>query len=169
MAPIRLLNVNTFEVKDTYSLSEQAFHSHTAHADAEIKYGIVSHKWLMPNSQEVQFDDLRDPTSRSTAQEEKRSGFAKIIQTCELAKAQGLKYIWLDTCCINKTNPTEIQESINSMYQWYQEAQVCFVYLAGTDAVDTWVSMKRDEWFTRYVLSILFEIYLRLFILLNLS
>lgn len=165
MAPIRLLDVDTFEVKDSYSLAEQAFHPHTANADAEIKYGIVSHKWLTPNSREVQFDDLRDAASRSTAKEKKRTGFAKITETCELAKARGLQYIWLDTCCINKTNPTEVQESINSMYSWYQEARVCFVYLAGTNAVDTLVSIKRDEWFTRSVLSLLVQICLELLII----
>lgn len=42
----------------------------------------------------------------------------------------GLSYVWVDTCCIDKTNPTELSIATNSMYQWYQDANVCFAYLS---------------------------------------
>ena len=43
---------------------------------------------------------------------------------------QGCQWVWIDTCCIDKRSSAELAESINSMYMWYQRAQVCFVYLA---------------------------------------
>lgn len=33
-------------------------------------------------------------------------------------------------CCIDKTNSAELSEAINSMYRWYKQAKVCYVYLA---------------------------------------
>ena len=37
--------------------------------------------------------------------------------------------IFTQTCCIDKTSSAELQESINSMYKWYKESQICLVYL----------------------------------------
>ena len=38
-----------------------------------------------------------------------------------------IRYIWMDTLCIDKTNSTELDMSIRSMYRWYSSAS--FVYL----------------------------------------
>ncbi|EKJ69831.1 hypothetical protein FPSE_09988 [Fusarium pseudograminearum CS3096] len=38
--------------------------------------------------------------------------------------------IWVDTCCIDKSSSAELQESINSMYRWYLESDVCYAYLS---------------------------------------
>uniref|UniRef100_A0A0B7KPX0 Heterokaryon incompatibility domain-containing protein n=1 Tax=Bionectria ochroleuca TaxID=29856 RepID=A0A0B7KPX0_BIOOC len=42
----------------------------------------------------------------------------------------GLQYFWIDTCCIDKSNHTELHEAINSMFRWYQNADRCYVFLA---------------------------------------
>jgi hypothetical protein len=36
----------------------------------------------------------------------------------------------IDTCCIDKTNSSELSEAINSMFAWYRRAAVCYAYLA---------------------------------------
>jgi hypothetical protein len=41
-----------------------------------------------------------------------------------------LDYVWIDTCAIEKTNSVELSEAVNSMYRWYQEAAVCYAFLA---------------------------------------
>lgn len=46
------------------------------------------------------------------------------------ACSDGLKYIWIDSCCIDKTSSSELAESINSMFRWYEESEVCYVYLS---------------------------------------
>jgi hypothetical protein len=56
----------------------------------------------------------------------------------KLAKSEGIDYIWVDACCIDKSSSSELEEAINSMYQWYQWAVVCYVYLA--DVVETDIS-----------------------------
>ncbi len=41
----------------------------------------------------------------------------------------GVRYIWIDTCCIDKSSSAELSEAINSMYRWYEESVVCYAYL----------------------------------------
>ncbi|KAH7083876.1 hypothetical protein FB567DRAFT_425731, partial [Paraphoma chrysanthemicola] len=54
-----------------------------------------------------------------------------------------------DWCCIDKSSSSELSESINSMFQWYQNAEVCYVYLADL-ATDSDVSRNSlCRWFTR--------------------
>ncbi|OQV09282.1 hypothetical protein CLAIMM_13417 [Cladophialophora immunda] len=60
---------------------------------------------------------------------EKRAGYEKVRKTCEIAAADGFDYVWIDTCCIDKKSSAELSEAINSMYRWYQEAALCYVYL----------------------------------------
>ncbi|CAK7241248.1 MAG: hypothetical protein STHCBS139747_002708 [Sporothrix thermara] len=90
------------------------------------KYAILSHTW--EDKQEVTLQDMA-----SVYLADKR-GHAKIERTCELAREHGYEWAWIDTCCIDKTNNTELTESINSMFRWYQNAAVCFVYLADLNA-----------------------------------
>ena len=58
-----------------------------------------------------------------------RIGYSKIVNAAEQAQGQGCHYLWVDTCCIDKTSSAELQEAINSMYRWYRDAEVCIVYL----------------------------------------
>ncbi|KAH6653541.1 heterokaryon incompatibility protein-domain-containing protein, partial [Truncatella angustata] len=77
------------------------------------KYAILSHTWGPPD-QEVTFQDISDGTAASKRQ----------------TAADGLQYFWIDTCCIDKTSSAELTEAINSMFEWYREAQHCYVYLS---------------------------------------
>lgn len=115
------------------------------------KYAILSHRW---GAEEVAFKDLIDGTSKSM------TGYAKIQFCGEQAKRNGLQYFWVDTCCIDKSNAVELQEAINSMFRWYQNAVKCYVYLLDVStekrkASDsftecTWErAFRSSEWFTR--------------------
>ncbi|KAI4095251.1 MAG: hypothetical protein LQ339_007310 [Xanthoria mediterranea] len=84
-------------------------------------YAILSHTW---GDDEYLFGDRNNPDRRESA------GFNKIAGCCALAARQGYKYLWVDTCCIDKTSSAELTESINSMYRWYQDSRICYVYLA---------------------------------------
>ena len=59
----------------------------------------------------------------------KREGFSKIVNAAKLSKELGYRWIWCDTCCIDKSSSAELQEAINTMYRWYRESAVCLVYL----------------------------------------
>lgn len=72
-----------------------------------------------------------------------------------MAREAGLLYVWVDTCCIDKTSSAELTEAINSMFQWYKDAVVCYAWLAdllpGSSllAEDRNSSFKDCRWFTR--------------------
>jgi hypothetical protein len=60
-----------------------------------------------------------------------KSGYLRIKRFCEAAMNVGFEYGWVDTCCIDKMSSSEFSEAINSMYRWYRQAKVCYVYLSG--------------------------------------
>ena len=77
----------------------------------------------------------------------------KIQFSCAQAAKDGYGYIWVDTCCIDKSSSAELSEAINSMYKWYQNAEKCYAYLAdvptGADLWPKQSSFRRSRWFTR--------------------
>jgi hypothetical protein len=118
------------------------------------RYAALSHTWLT-DDEEVTFSDLK----RGTANQ-KAAGSHKIRFCGEQAAKDGLKYFWVDTCCIDKSSSAEIQEALCSMFLWYRNATKCYVYLADVkvpqDAVANqappypWESQFRScRWFTR--------------------
>lgn len=58
-----------------------------------------------------------------------KKGLQKVLDAAKLASSEGHDWIWIDTCCIDKTSSSELSEAINSMYRWYQGSEVCYVYL----------------------------------------
>lgn len=54
----------------------------------------------------------------------------KIKGICRIAREAGYRLVWIDSCCIDKTSSAELSEAINSMFEWYSEADVCYAYLA---------------------------------------
>jgi len=107
-------------------------------------YAILSHTW---GNEEVSYQDIQGSDAKL------KTGFDKIKRCCEIATSDGLKYAWIDTCCIDKTSSSELSEAINSMYRWYQEAMVCYAYLAdvvgeeGSQILEN--SFVDSRWFTR--------------------
>ncbi|KAI3327717.1 HET-domain-containing protein [Xylariaceae sp. AK1471] len=77
-----------------------------------------------------------------------RFGYWKILRTCLQARKDGLNYLWVDTNCIDKTSSAELSEAINSMYQWYRNASICYAYLSdvlGPDPAATGPSNGRPS------------------------
>ncbi|KAH6707609.1 hypothetical protein BKA61DRAFT_420165, partial [Leptodontidium sp. MPI-SDFR-AT-0119] len=115
------------------------------------RYAILSHRW---EAEEVTFKDLIDGTGKNKA------GYKKIRFCGEQAGRDGIQYFWVDTCCIDKTNNTELAEAINSMFCWYRDAAKCYVYLSdvpgSTSNTDNkshlvpWEpAFRESKWFTR--------------------
>jgi hypothetical protein len=71
------------------------------------RYTILSHTWGA-DIEEVIFRDLTDGTGKDKA------GYSKIQLCGEQARHNGLQYFWVDICCINKSNNTELADAINS-------------------------------------------------------
>ncbi|KAK4227741.1 HET domain-protein, partial [Podospora fimiseda] len=114
---MRLINGHTLKLKEFFG------------SEIPREYAILSHTW---EEEEVSFqeftqlphDDLR-----------KTKGFDKIERACKLALKSGIKWTWVDTCCIDKTSSAELTEAINSMYMWYANSAVCYAYLSDLEAI----------------------------------
>ncbi|KAH9914156.1 heterokaryon incompatibility protein-domain-containing protein [Epithele typhae] len=108
-----------------------------------VQYAILSHVW---RKSEQSFQDI------STAKKQARLS-PKIEQSCRHARLDGFAWIWIDTCCIDKTNSVELSEAINSMYRWYAGAAVCYAYLHDVDPFENpgapGSTFRLSIWFTR--------------------
>jgi hypothetical protein len=113
-----------------------------------LPYAILSHTW---GSEEVTFEDFTNGFDDS------KEGYGKIKFCGEQARRDNLKYFWVDTCCIKKSDNTELQYAINSMFRWYGNAVKCYVYLSDVpgllnadDPTQSWeLPFRKSRWFTR--------------------
>ena len=122
-------------------------------------YAILSHTWGAP-SDEVTFKDL---TGWSPFYKRK-PGWAKIKGCCRQAITDGIEYIWIDTCCLDRPSKASggspasdaaISDELQSMWEYYADASVCYVHLV--DVQDTPQTLHeapgsafcRSRWFTR--------------------
>ena len=135
-----------------YLLNTRTLELHQ-HLKAIPAYAILSHTWA---DDEVLFDDIATPLV------EHKAGYWKILKSCKQAQEDGLQWIWIDTCCIDKRSSAELSEAINSMYRYYWDAEICYAYLADANYVDddippkapeTWfvdiLNFRDSRWFTR--------------------
>ena len=124
----------------TYKLTLQYFND----PNTIPRYAILSHTW--EEFGELSLEDmLLDAKKRP-----RTSGYAKIKGACNIARRHGLKWIWIDTCCIDKSSSTELSEAINSMYRYYKSAKVCYVYLSDlSDRVNIRDRLRKCRWVTR--------------------
>ncbi|KAL8920427.1 MAG: hypothetical protein Q9172_004499 [Xanthocarpia lactea] len=149
---MRLLHVSTFRLE--------------SFIDEECPpYALLSHTW---GKEEITLQEVQLAGTISSLSSAKgclagevisdnlpyKEGVWKIAGCALQAETDGFEYIWCDTCCIDKTNSTELSEAINSMYEWYS-GQLCYAYLADVPSQDRSDSTQNDllfsdsRWFTR--------------------
>ena len=102
-------------------------------------YAILSHTW---EKDEVSFQDMEGDGGKAKP----KKGFEKIRDCCSFARANGFDYAWIDTCCIDKASSAELSEALNSMYRWYEEAEICYAFLADISSIK---EFKPCRWFDR--------------------
>lgn len=58
----------------------------------------------------------------------------------------------MDTCCINKSSQSELQEAIISMFRWYKDSTRCYVYMPDLSVsvnVERGNAWRDHSWFKR--------------------
>ena len=112
-------------------------------------YVILSHRW---SAEEVVFSDFTAGDIMSPEHPARtKAGFQKVVGACSLAAQDQYEWIWIDSCCIDKSSSAILQESINSMWNYYSNANICYVYMADVpDEVAGWTTLfSQSEWFDR--------------------
>ncbi|KAI0373426.1 hypothetical protein BV20DRAFT_1111367 [Pilatotrama ljubarskyi] len=182
---MRLINTNTGEF-------------HWVENPASVQYAILSHVWSPQGEQSfedamkiVEAFHAEAPPSGAASMDDFASGSLlfklwtraprnahpellsrfspKVRDFCAYARADGIEFGWLDTCCINKASSAELSEAINSMYSWYASASVCYAYLADVGGIEDprapGSQFRNSKWFTRgWTLQELIAPYLVLFL-----
>lgn len=92
---MRLINAWTFDLEEFDE-------------DEVPEYAILSHTWEYG---EVSYAEMQKPRAFSV---KKKNGYGKIACAAKLALEDDLLWIWVDTCCIDKSSSAELQEAINS-------------------------------------------------------
>lgn len=128
-------------------LSTSTLQFHEFYGKSIPNYAILSHTW---GDEEVTLQSmgvLGDSDSKASV------GYQKITSSCALARSDGLEYLWINTCCIDKTSSAELSEAINSMYQWYHNAEVCYAYLvdvaSNPPSAECDAEFCKSRWFKR--------------------
>ncbi|KAK2797767.1 hypothetical protein FQN49_008985, partial [Arthroderma sp. PD_2] len=105
-------------------------------------YAILSHRW---REEEVSLHDLK------SGKGSEMKGYKKLTDSCAQALMDKFDYIWVDTCCIDKTSSAELSEALNSMYEWYRKADICYAYLfdVAEASVTNGSSFHHSAWFSR--------------------
>ncbi|KAI9058276.1 HET-domain-containing protein [Trametes sanguinea] len=134
---------------------------HFVHNPEGVSYAILSHLWSVGGEQSfqdlqaihAQAEHLKDADPVAFFELLRQKVSFKIQKCCEVARAAGYAYVWIDTCCINHSSSSELSEAINSMYAWYARAEVCYAYLHDVpddeDPLAAGSSFRRSRWFSR--------------------
>ncbi|KAI0665706.1 heterokaryon incompatibility protein-domain-containing protein [Trametes maxima] len=114
-------------------------------------YAILSHVW---GAHEQTFADT--PLAKSGGKKRDlrlRRSSKKIRGACATAALHGYKWLWADTSCIDASNSAELSEAINSMFELYRDASMCYAYLEdvppGENPYLPRSAFRRSRWFKR--------------------
>ncbi|KAF0325649.1 het domain-containing protein [Colletotrichum asianum] len=140
---MKLINVHTLEI-EAFNAGEQV-----------PRYAILSHTW---GGDEISFHEWITNFGNTSPEYLEKEGYLKIINACSKTRDDKLRYLWVDTICIDKSSSAELSEAINSMFAWYERATVCIVYMADVEWEDELIhkihtnqysSFGSSRWFTR--------------------
>ena len=117
-------------------------------------YAILSHVW---EGQEQTFQEIQDLRAKcaKSGQNPRDLASPKVRACCTIAARHGYKWIWNDTCCINKESSAELSEAINSMFRYYSLAKICYAYLYDVPRTprsaleETDSLFRKSRWHTR--------------------
>lgn len=109
-----------------------------------FQYAMLSHVW---EGKEPTFQDVNvvesvwklDPSLTND----------KLRKFCELVRDDGYRWAWSDTCCIDKMTSTLLNQSLTSMYKWYEESAATLVLIANMVSPSVPGALTKSIWLTR--------------------
>jgi hypothetical protein len=108
-----------------------------------FRYVMLSHRW---EGKEPLLHDVQD---RSVYKLDAVEGTAKLQSFCKVVRDAGFHWAWSDTCCINKNNIIELQQSVNTMFVWYRHSALTIVYLSDVLPSSKFHALAMSIWNSR--------------------
>ena len=108
-----------------------------------FQYATFSHTWegAEPLFHDVIHESIHKLAASPTV--------LKLTMFCATVREAGLRWAWSDTCCINKTDSSVLQESLTSMFKWYHQAALTIVHLKGVPSESELGALEGSLWNTR--------------------
>ncbi|KAG2338322.1 hypothetical protein BDR05DRAFT_705055 [Suillus weaverae] len=147
----REVQINTFKSSIEYS---ELVSSAITHPDFRMErirevvmtyfqHVMLSHRW------EGKEPLLQDIQGKIVYELDPVGGVKKLQSFCKTARNLGYRWAWSDTCCIDKNNNVELQESVNSMFVWYDHSALTIVYLSDVPPSSKSGALAKSNWNTR--------------------
>ncbi|KAG0701336.1 hypothetical protein DFH29DRAFT_875957 [Suillus ampliporus] len=112
-------------------------------AENYFRFVMLSHRW------EANEPLLHDIQGNTVYKPNPVGGIMKLQSFCKIARDAGYCWAWSDTCCIDKTNNFELQESLNSMFVWYRHSALTIVYLSDVPPSSESGALSQSAWTRR--------------------
>ena len=109
-----------------------------------FQYVTLSHVWegKEPSLQDVSLANSIWDLDSSPLNE-------KLRNFCQVVRTDGYRWAWRDTCCIDKTVNTVLNQSLKMMYKWYEASAATFVLLVDVDSPSALGDLTNSIWMTR--------------------
>ncbi|KAK8097406.1 heterokaryon incompatibility protein-domain-containing protein [Apiospora sp. TS-2023a] len=176
---MRLIDVDKHELQSGFpdqalpDAKAQLWYSGSSAQARPPKYAILSHRWV---GEEIDYDTFKKlpkamlraisagksiPKLSSSAAGTnpslyKVAGACRQVRDMNEAGDEPMQYLWVDCVCINKYKGEgqEVTAAINAMFRWYQNSEVCLVYLFDvtwdeTEKATSETQFIASQWFTR--------------------
>ena len=152
---MKLIKINTFKIKDFL--------------DVVPDCAILSHRWREDELSYLQYADKIRNSDWKGASKIRR--FCRFVNRYESEPSENaeekddtavyigiverpIEWVWVDTCCIDKSSSSELSEAINSMWMYYRDPRYCVAFLDDIPSQDSTTkelrnSFVKSEWFTR--------------------
>jgi len=108
-----------------------------------FQYVMFSHRW------EGKEPLLHDIQGKNVYELNPVGGMGKLQSFCKAARDRGYRWAWSDTCCIDKNNNIDLQESVNSMFVWYRHSVLTIIYLSDVLPSSKSGALARSVWNSR--------------------
>ncbi|KIK17619.1 hypothetical protein PISMIDRAFT_110999, partial [Pisolithus microcarpus 441] len=105
-----------------------------------FRFVMLSHRWGEGEP------SLRDIEGHSIYVMPTNGGTRKLQSFCAVSCERDYLWAWSDTCCIDRDNSVELQESIASIFSWYRQSSLTIVYLSDVPDIG---SLASSQWFER--------------------
>jgi len=109
-----------------------------------FRYMMLSHVW---EGKEPSFQDVN--LANSIWDLDSSPLHEKLCKFCEVVRTDGYRWAWSDTCCIDKTISTVLNQSLKMMYKWYKASAATLVHLASVGSPSALGDLTNSTWMTR--------------------
>ncbi|KAI9569843.1 hypothetical protein HD554DRAFT_2327802 [Boletus coccyginus] len=109
-----------------------------------FQYVTLSHVW---EGKEPSFQDVN--LANSVWNLDSSPLNEKLRKFCEVVRSDGYRWAWSDTCCIDKTISTVLNQSLKMMYKWYESSAATLILLASVESPSALGDLTNSIWMTR--------------------